>query len=420
MQLAGSRGAARSATMRNDDDQPSLRPRSRLQRFESGHAVDRVGRGNRRLGGGVPVRLGGAAIVSGAGESTLDPATVTAADAFMGAWLDRGAVHCVAAAEPLALARAIAAFANARGGDILIGVATDPAGRVVALPGVRADEMTVSLAGAVELLDPPAAHLLRWRTLEAGRGVVGHVHVRLSPSAPHLVTSEGVLYRFGGDGVQPIRSRRTLDDLFMRGRGERERADRLVEAMATKLALGHYAFYSVAVIACTQQPGAEPYRRAQIDRAWLAAPDDRLVASYQLDEHEPHIGPGEVELRAPWEETGYIRITRAGCAAAGVVRRRPYHEELATATALEALIADLATTAARVLAVAAEPLILPHLFIEGVRGLRLLRDPDRRLLSENAPQDTARHPLTIGDARDPAYVAALAPEAMERLAALFP
>jgi hypothetical protein len=64
--------------------------------------------------------------------------------------------------------------------------------------------------------------------------------------------------------------------------------------------------------------------------------------------------------------------------------------------------------------------MLPHIFIEGVRGLRLVRDPERRVLSAHAPQDTARYALTVGDARDESYLASLPGEAMSRLEPLFP
>lgn len=232
--------------------------------------------------------------------------------------------------------------------------------------------------------------------------------------------TDGGIYRTDGSGVGPIRSRRALDDLYARGRGERERADRLVEAMVEKLALGHYAFYSLAVIGCTQRPSGEPYRAAQADRTWLAPAADPFIAAFALHEPEPKISPGEVELRSPGEVNAYVRVTRAGCVAAGEVQRRPYHDELDTLANLTDRTTRLCGTVARVLAVAGDALMLPQVFIEGVRGLRLVYDPAKRLLSGNAPQDTARYALSLGDARDPGYVARLPGEAMERLAALFP
>lgn len=354
------------------------------------------------------------------GGQVVDLWTLGDASALRDELLDRTRTVCLPSDDAGSIARSIAAMANSRGGDILIGVEADAAGRVEALPGVEPDELSAIVTRSAELVDPPVTHLLRLRAIPSGDRPVGLVRVRLSPAAPHLVTADGAVYRLSAGGVQPIRSRRALDDLYARGRGERERADRLVEAMVAKLALGHYAFYSLAVVACTQQPSGEPFRRAQTEACWLAPPGDPFIATFALHEPEPHIGAGEIELRTPGEVNAFIRITRSGCVAAGEVQRRPYHEELDTAAHLEARIELLVQTAARVLSVASDALMLPHIFIEGVRGLRLVRDPDRRIVSAHAPQDTARHALTIGDARDAAYLAALPAEAMSRLDALFP
>jgi hypothetical protein len=358
--------------------------------------------------------------VSGTRERAADPWTLDDGSALLDAGLDLARTACLPEADSTALARAIAAMANSRGGDIVVGATTDPTGRVVEVAGIRPEDFAGAVARAVEQVDPPVTHLLRQTVLPAGGRMIGLLQVRLSPSAPHLVTTDGAIYRIGERGVRPIGSRRALDDLYARGRGERERADRLVEAMLAKLALGHYAFYSLAIVACTQQPSAEPFRRAQTERHWLAPLEDPFVAAWALHEQEPHLGPAEIELRAPGEQNGYIRVTRSGCVAVGEVQRRPYHEELDTSAQLEARVERLVRTVARLLAVATDPLILPHIFIEGVRGLRLVRDPEKRVLSANAPQDTARHALTVGDARDEAYVASLPGEAMSRLASLFP
>ncbi|MGE0543344.1 MAG: helix-turn-helix domain-containing protein [Dehalococcoidia bacterium] len=350
----------------------------------------------------------------------LDPAGVDDIQALLDAVIDPARAACLPDADIEALARAIVAMANSRGGDLLVGAETDEQGRIYALPGVESNQFEYALNRAMELVDPPVSHLVQARVLAGEGRVAAIVHVRLSPSAPHLVASTGGIYRIGSDGVQPIRSRRALDDLYARGRGERERADRLVEAMIEKLTLSHYAFYSLAVIASTHLPSGEPYRSAQKDAGWLAPPDDPFIAAFGLNEHEPRIGPGEVELRTPGEVNAYIRVTRSGCVAAGEVQRRPYHDELDTAASIERRLSLLVATASRLLSVAGDTLMLPHVFIEGVRGLRLVRDPEKRALSGNAPQDTARHPLTVGDARDAAYCATLPAEAMDRLSSLFP
>lgn len=333
---------------------------------------------------------------------------------------DRARVVTLATADPEAVARAMAALANSRGGDIVVGAACDAAGRVTSMHGVDAAAFERAVVLALTQIDPPISHLVSRKVTRAGEAPVGVVRVRLSPSSPHLLMSDGGIYRTAEHGVEPIRSRRTLDDLYARGRGERERGDRLVDAMVEKLVLAHYAFYSLAVVACTHTPSGEPYRAAVADPGWLAAPDDPFIARFGLHEHEPSVSPGELELRTPGEVNAFVRITRSGCVAVGEVQRRPYHDELDTAENMRARFAALGSAAARLLSPAADALILPHVFVEGVRGLRLVLDAAPRRTSGNAPQDTVRFPLSVGDARDAAYVQRLPEEAMERLAVLFP
>jgi hypothetical protein len=319
-------------------------------------------------------------------------------------------------ADPVDLARAIAALANSRGGDVLLGAELGADGAIVAVPGVAVDVAETALDGALALIDPPVAHLVRARRMEQASVLV--VRVRLSPSTPHLVTATGEIPRVEKSGIGPIRSRRALDDLYARGRGERERADRLVDAMVEKLVLAHYAFYTIAVIACTQEPSGEPYRAA-VD-GQLAPPDDPFIAAFDLHAHEPRVWPGEIELRTAGETGAFLRVTRSGAAAAGEVQRRPYHEELDTFPGLERRISALAAAVCRLLAPAGEAVMVPHLFLEGIRGLRLVRDTTTKKQTGRAPQDTTRYALSLGDARDPEYPARLAAEAMERLATFFP
>ena len=349
----------------------------------------------------------------------VDPWPLDAASRLSGSVIDRQRTVCLPTADPNAIARAIGALANSRGGDIIVGAIAGDGGRITGLPGVETAAFDNAVAAAGAQIDPSVTHLVQ-RRLVAGEPPAGVVRVRLSPSAPHLVVSDGGIYRIGTEGVQPIRSRRALDDLYARGRGERERADRLVEAMIAKLVLGHYAFYGLAVVACTHQPSAEPYRAAAATDGWLAPADDPFIAAFGLHEHEPKVSPGEIELRTPGDVNAYLRVTRSGCVAAGEVQRRPYHDELDTAEHLRARLAVLCATVARVLGAATDALMLPQLFVEGVRGLKLVHDPVKRVVSGNAPQDTLRAALAVGDARDAAYVARLPDEAMDHLTLLFP
>jgi hypothetical protein len=359
-------------------------------------------------------------VTDAAPADTTDPWALPDAAALLNVSLDPTRAICLPEPAGPAIGRAIVALANTRGGDILVGATPDGEGRITSFPGIDPSAFVEAVAAAVKAVDPPVSHLVQQRVVPAGEQMLGLVRVRLSPSAPHLCTFDGGIYRAGREGVQPIRSRRALDDLYARGRGERERADRLVEAMVEKLSLGHYAFYTLAVIACTHEPSGEPYRAAQADARWLAPADDPFVAAFALHEHEAKVSPGEVELRTPGDVNAFIRVTRSGCVAAGEVQRRPYHDELDTVASLEARLSRIGATTARLLSLSGDALMLPQVFIEGVRGLRLVYDPEKRVLSGNAPQDTARFPLSLGDAGDPAYVSRLSAEAMERLTALFP
>jgi len=353
-------------------------------------------------------------------RGSLDPWVASGADDLRDAVLDFARTVCLPDADPEAIARAIAALANTRGGEIIIGARADSTGRVTAVDGIEPALLGAAVDAALQDADPPLTHLVRQRAVPLTGGVAGVIQVRLSPSAPHLLISDGCIYRLSDGGVEPIRSRLALDDLYARGRGERERADRLVEGMVEKLALGHYAFYSLAVVACTHQPSSEPYRAAQANQAWLAPAEEPFIAAAGLHEQEPRVSPGEIELRTPGEVNAFIRVTRTGCVAAGEVQRRPYHDELDTVAHLQERLGRLCQTVARLLAEAADPVMLPHIFVEGVRGLRLVRDPVKRLTTSGAPQDTGRFPLSLGDARDLEYVARLSVEAMERLTPLFP
>jgi len=353
-------------------------------------------------------------------EQLGDPWAVSSAEELLTLVPERTRSISLPVADPRPLAQAIAGMANGRGGVVIVGIEPDggnPAGRAAAIDPAAFEQ---GIAAAVELIDPPVSHLVLQRTLPVDGGVIGLVHVRLSPSAPHMVTADGRIYRINAEGAQPIRSRRALDELYARGRGERERADRLVDAMMEKLSLQHYAFYSLAVIGCTHVPSGEPYRSARTDRAWLTPASDELVARFNLAAVEPRVGPGEVEVRSPGDVNAFMIVTRNGCVAAGEVQRRPYHEEMDSQASLTERLRLLVHTVGRMLSAAPDTIMLPHVFIEGIRGLRIVRDTEKRMLSGNAPQDTARHPLTAGDARDVAYLQSLPDEAMDRLATLFP
>lgn len=320
--------------------------------------------------------------------------------------------------SPEEIAAAACALANTRGGDLLLGVRLDGEGAVAELSPGSADSLEAHLTEALTLLDPPIGHLVRTRAVPQAGGWVVVARVRMSPSTPHLVTVSGHMPRLDAEGVRPVRSRREVDDLYARGRGERERADRLVDAMIEKLTLAHYAFYNIAIVACTHEPTAEPFSAAA--GGALAPEGDRFVAAFDLAGQEPRVGPGEIEVRTPGETGGYLRVTRGGCVAAGEIQRRPYHEELDTLEGLNGRFLALSESVCRMLGQTPDAVMVPHLFVEGVRGLRLLLDAGKRTSTGHAPQDTVRYALSLGDPCDPEYPARVAAEAVARLQSLFP
>ena len=345
----------------------------------------------------------------------LDP---WVADDLAEAAVDPGRTVCLPAPLAGEVARAAAALANTRGGELLLGVETAPDGLLQSARGLPADEAEAALAEGLALVDPPLGHLVQTRTLAAPNGVVLVARVRVSPSTPHLVTDTGETPRLDALTPRPVRTRRELDDLYARGRGERERADRLLDAMIEKLVLAHYAFFNVAIIACTHQPSAEPFNAAATDA--LAPASDPFVQAFGLHGLEPKVWPGELELRTEGETGAYLRVTRGGAVAVGEVQRRPYHEEIDTLAGLRSRIEAMAGSACRLLAQASESVIVPLLFLEGVRGLRLVTADKPKVTTGQAPQDTARYALALGDAKDDGYPARLAEEALTRLADFFP
>lgn len=348
-------------------------------------------------------------------ETLLDP---WAADALTEGRCDPARTIGISDPDALAIAAGACAFANSQGGDLLLGAQVEPDGALTVAVSIDLVAVESALAEGLALIDPPINHLVRTRQAAGAGGNVLIARVRMSPSTPHLVTVSGAIPRMDGGVVRPVRTRREVDDLYARGRGERERADRLVDAMIEKLTLAHYAFYNVAIVACTHEPSAEPFSAAA--GGALTTADDPFVAAFDLGAHEPRVGPGEIEVRTPGDTGGYLRVTRGGCVAAGEIQRRPYHEELDTIAGLNGRFLALATSVCRLLGQSTDAVMVPHLFVEGVRGLRLVFEAGKRETTGHAPQDTVRYALSLGDPCDPDYPARIATEAVSRLQSLFP
>ena len=321
------------------------------------------------------------------------------------------------ARDALRLAESLCALANGTGGAVLLGVdlADDDTARV--LPGIEEAMSETALRAALTQIDPPIDAITRAQIAETPQGRVGVLQVTMSVNPPHLITSSGRVFAAGAGGVRPIVSRRELDALYGRGRGERERAERLLDAMVDKLMQAHYAFYGLGVAACTRMPSADPFLAGRDRPGGLLAAAPAFGEEWALDPAKTKERPGEIELRGEREVFGYLRLTRAGCAAAGEVRRRPPGEELITLDELRARVERLVELACGALVPAGDA-IVPRAYFEGVRGRRFVLGEDGALSDRIGP-DTGQVPGPAGDPADPAYRSYLVSALYEGLLRLF-
>lgn len=141
--------------------------------------------------------------------------------------------------KPKDYAKAIAAFANGRGGWLFIGLAQDSTGRPAGGPGVPTTEVPTLLAS---VRDAVSHNLSPMPDFEMG-GVAGPIpelgiganssviviHVPESQNTPHVHCS-GRIYSRQGDKAAPleITRRSELDHLYARGDRLRERIDQVL------------------------------------------------------------------------------------------------------------------------------------------------------------------------------------------------
>ena len=318
------------------------------------------------------------------------------------------------------LARLIAAFANSAGGHALLGAAIEPeTGHAGVVAGVDPERARAELADAIAQIDPPVGHLV---TLEQFAAVESAapltlVGVRQSPAPPHLVVPLGGVFVSVATGVRAVASRAELDALYQRGRSERERADRQIDAMIEKLLQSHYAFYGVGFVACTQQPSAEPYLWAREHADELLSEDDPFCAGWKLGLELVKVRPGEIEVRGEREAHGYVRITRGGCVAVGEVRRRPAGNTVGSIGDVVRRIGTMVSLGCRVLAHAPNATIVPRLFYEGMRSQRVILSKQPYAESRGLELDTAQFPDNLGNPTDADYQRRLAHDILTRVLA---
>lgn len=339
------------------------------------------------------------------GDQALDLFQLRDAKELEGATLDPHRTVCLAELDDTTGAAALVALANGQGGFILVGaVSNGPGLAVSSIPGVDGSAAEARIQSLSRRIDPPLDDLVSVRRLvgAGGRELV-LVRVRQSPHPPHLDTFSGLVYLGGGNSPEVVRSRATLDSLYNKGRAERDRAERLIEAMTERLMLAHYAYYGLGVIFCLQQPAADAYLWARTHPDALVAADDAFMEEWGFTEESARIRPAEVELRGEREVCGILRVARSGCVAIGETRRRPPGDILGSRDDLENRLGMMIETGCRILAHAEAPLVVPRLFCEGLKGMRLVTSNRPYEESSASSADMVQAPGPVGDACDPAY-----------------
>jgi len=320
------------------------------------------------------------------------------------------------------LAQHVVAYANTTGGHVLLGATIDQVeGEDTRPTGIEFVEARAAVQQALGRVDPPVEHLVTVQAVQApDSGLpLALVAVRQSPAPPHLLVPEGNVLISVQTGVRSVQSRAELDALYQRGRAERERADRQIEAMIEKLLQAHYAFYGVGFVLCTQNPSAEPYLWAREHITDLLAEGEAFCSGWKLTEDQVKVRPGEVELQGDREAHGYVRVTRGGCVAVGEVRRRPAGNTLGSVEDVNRRVSGMIDLAYRILAHAPAITAVPRLFYEGLRGQRLIVSEQPYGESGGMELDTAQFPANLGDPTDLDFRSRLTAEIVSRLLAGF-
>ena len=339
------------------------------------------------------------------GERPLDLHLLLDASDLLGRSFDRARVLAFIELDEETTLAAIAGLANGSGGHLLVGVEIEPDGETIqGAPGVDAAGSEALLGELVLRLDPPLDEPPRVRRLPVGAG--RHlliVSVRQSPRPPHIDTISGRIHLHAPGGPSTVHTRHGLDLLYAKGRAERERAERLIEAMSERLMLAQHAYYGLGIIACLQQPTADAYLWAREHPEELALAEDPFVAAWEFTPAMAKIRPAEVELRNEREVCGLVRVARSGCLAIGETRRRPPGDVIGSREELSERLQMMIDCTCRILAHAEATLIVPRLFCEGLKGTHIVLD--RRPYRESPPSglDAVQSPAPTGDAADPAY-----------------
>jgi hypothetical protein len=339
-----------------------------------------------------------------------DRADVARAAQLLQQPLDPARTVCLAVADEAATRAAIAGLANARGGQLLLGVRADETGtRVIDLHGIDPVWLDEHLSNLTLEIDPPLPEMVSLQTLPLpGGGAVGLISVRQSPIPPHLDRTNGIVFLHEPGSPRPIRSRSELDRLYRKGRALNERAERLIEATAERLTLAHFGHYGLAVVACLREPAANPYLWARAHPEAFADAADPFVEQWGFTSALARATTGEVELRSEREISGVLRVGRAGYALAGEILKRPQGDVIASDAELCEHLSRLVGSACRILAHSDGRVIVPRLLCDGLKGTKIRQSESSGSESDASAIDVLNVPGPAGDPRDGTYQRQLA------------
>ncbi len=335
--------------------------------------------------------------------------------------LDPARLVCLPDYDEAACTAALAALANSRGGDLVVGAVRDAGtGRLRPCASRLPRDLHVLLAALADRIDPPLTDAVEILALPLDGADLIVVNVQRSTHTPHIDPRSGRVFVVGAAGaIEPVRRRADLDRLYGRGAATEERARRTLDGMVEQLQLASFGQYGIAMIAALLQPSAAPLTAWRERPEALAPASDAFVQEWGLSAATPVVRPSWIELRLERELTGVLRVTRAGCAAAAETRSLPSDKVIESIEELQERLRRLVDSTCRLLAPAEDGRILPRLLCEGMRGSRLRTGEGAEPLSSPAGEDSIERDCPAGEVCDAGYRRYLADSFAAHLAAIY-
>jgi hypothetical protein len=184
-----------------------------------------------------------------------------------------------------------------------------------------------------------------------------------------LAGEDGAIYRRGAAGAELVSTRAALDELIAKRQRLRERAERVIDAQIERTAFGHHNYFTLALV-------VTPLLAGSASRTW-ARENTQLVLESALARRsglaaDDVVDEGAVvEFRLREDETGFILAAGNGTLAIGQRDQRPPLDHFLPPSELAAWLGEFAEVAHMLLANVDAGLVLPALFVEGFRELRL-------------------------------------------------